>query len=105
VVVGAALALALKVPSSIVVLGPVSVFLALAFGFEANAMRRRALERRGYPIVDYVVAANVEQAEQRFFERWATESQVPPAPPAPRPPDAASRQPYSGLGLFSEQGG
>ena len=75
--------------------------LALFLGFEGPALRRAALERRGFRLADIVVSPNREHAESVFFERWRDEPEAPPAPPPAR---GAARTPDV-LGLFPEAGG
>ena len=75
--------------------------LALYLGFEGPALRRAALERRGFRFADIVVSPNREHAESVFFERWQDEPEAVPAPPPAR---GAARTPEV-LGLFPEAGG
>jgi hypothetical protein len=44
-----------------------SLGLSLLVGFEANDWRREALRRRGYAEAGLVAAANLAEAEHRFF--------------------------------------
>ena len=78
--------------------------LALYLGLEGPALRRQALERRGFQFVDVVSARNLEEAERAFFSRWA-DAPAPPAPPPAPPPQARppARQ-DDVLGLFPEPG-
>src|SRR5690606_35674555 len=80
------------------------ILFAVLLALEANAFRRRALERRGLAAVDAVVADDLESAEVRAFARWL--SRTPPAP-APRGPLAAPPAPAPAreapvIGLFPE---
>ncbi|MCP5370434.1 MAG: DUF2628 domain-containing protein [Hyphomicrobiales bacterium] len=56
------------------------VFLAIAavFGFLANDLRRRKLERRGFHLDDVVVADGVEDAEWRFLAKRAAAGRTGP---------------------------
>ena len=74
--------------------------LALYLGLEGPALRRQALERRGFRLVDIVSARNREEAEHAFFSRW-------PDAPVATAPTPARRSPAlqdDVLGLFPEPG-
>ena len=45
--------------------------VALALGFEATSVRRFALERRGFHMIDLVQDSRLADAERRFFSRWS----------------------------------
>lgn len=77
----------------------VTLLLALFLGLEGQALRRAALERRGFRLTEIVVSPNREHAEATFFERWRDA----PEPPAPAPSRAT---PGVGdvLGLFPQAG-
>jgi Protein of unknown function (DUF2628) len=44
--------------------------LHLLIGFEADTLRRWALDRRGWHTLGSVTARNVAEGERRFFEAW-----------------------------------
>lgn len=83
-----------------------AALLQLAFGFEANALYRRALERRSMPLVDHVVGSSLEQAEQKFFERWISNADAGaiggPLRSSTWSQNAVRQQ---GISLFPEAGG
>ena len=84
---------------------PVAALLGLYIGLEGQALRRAALERRGFRLTDIVVSPSRDHAETVYFSRWqnAAEAAAPPPPaaaptrPAPRATDV--------IGLFPEAGG
>jgi len=90
--------------------------LALLLGLEAPSLQRWTLSRRNWRLLDIVIAADVEAAERRFFERWSARrgglglnqsstdrGAPPPAREMPRPPPPL---PAGGIiGLFPEPGG
>jgi Protein of unknown function (DUF2628) len=97
-----------------------NVLVAVLMGFEAASLRRWTLSRRNWRQLDIVVAADEEQAERRFFDRWTAkqrslandQSAVDRGAPPPtrdipgqsfsKPPPA----PYNEIiGLFPEPGG
>lgn len=86
--------------------GLVTSLLALFIGLEGQALRRAALERRGFRLADIVVSPDTEHAEQVFFERWRG-GPAAPLPAAPPLPAAARPAPLGPdvLGLFPEAGG
>ncbi len=49
----------------------VDFIVALALGFEASSVRRFALGRRGFQMIDLVHERQCADAERRFFSRWA----------------------------------
>jgi hypothetical protein len=57
--------------------GVIAFLVSLLFGFEAQALRRWSLERKGWRIVGIVEAANKAEAELRFFYKAA--DQLSPA--------------------------
>lgn len=81
-------------------IGAVAALFALLFAFEANALRRWTLERRGWTFAAAVSGSTQEEAEARFFARYqglstsadagdiippqAGRSSVPSVSPAPR---------------------
>ena len=62
--------------------------LNLLVGFEANELRRSALDRRGWTEMGSVVARNAEEAEVRFFAD----------PPMPVRRTGPAERPWSGSG-------
>ncbi|MEZ5817378.1 MAG: DUF2628 domain-containing protein [Hyphomicrobiaceae bacterium] len=62
------------------------VALHLLVGFEADAIRRWTLGRRGWTVVGSVSGRNREECERRFFEAWlkdqpyASRANLPPPP-------------------------
>ncbi len=65
----------------------VGVVIALLMGFEVSSIRRWSLSRRGWRQLGFVVAEDVEMAEQRFYMEWAKRPTVAPdVPPAPSEP-------------------
>jgi hypothetical protein len=58
----------------------------LLVGFEADTLRRRKLERRGWRLVGTVTGPSLVDCERRFFEGWLphqsllAEGEAPPAP-------------------------
>ena len=92
----------------------VTLLLALFIGLEGSALRRAALERRGFRLTDVVISPDADHAEQVFFERWQGEPAAPAPPLAPQlapplaPPPAPTRPAPRApdvLGLFPEAGG
>jgi len=88
-----------------------SLLLALWFGFEASALRRWSLARRGWHMTAVVEARHRLSAERRYFEaRLAAEppaAEPPGAPPAAAGPQTAAAPwgPRPGdppLGVFPE---
>ncbi len=89
---------------------------SLIAAFEASELRRRKLIRKGYRDASVVVADEVEDAEQRFFEEWvkgadANESRstfTPPVSPVTATTTSAGGvSPMQGnpvIGLFPEPG-
>ena len=50
--------------------GSVLTLASLAFGLEANAIRRWGLERRGYQTIGTVAGKTFEACEHRFLTGW-----------------------------------
>jgi hypothetical protein len=77
--------------------------IALLTGLEANSLRRRALEWRGYRLADVVSGERIEDAERAFFRRAST----PPMPLERRPsPAAGTTRGFDPVGgLFFDGGG
>ena len=85
--------------------------IALLIGFEAGTIWRWKLTRRGWKTLGFVVGADTEAAERRFFAEWAKRAaKAPPAPPAaPEPHYSAPVRrgppsPSDVIGLFPEPG-
>ena len=78
---------------------------SLIVAFEATALRRRKLMRKGLRDAGVVIAQDIEIAERRFFADWTERAQVAtnerPAPPAGSVPPL---DPSPVLGLFPEPG-
>jgi hypothetical protein len=82
--------------------------ISLLVGFEAATIRRWTFARRGWAMLGFVVGDDLEEAERRFFARWAERPQpVQAAAQTPVPPSAPPRRTsQSGvIGLFPEPGG
>ena len=58
------------VPGGMAAAGPVLLLAALAFGFEADALRQRALERKGFEMIGTAAGRSFEECEQRFLTSW-----------------------------------
>jgi Protein of unknown function (DUF2628) len=89
----------------------VAVLGAILFALEANNLRRWQLARRGWREVGETEGRGLEEAELRFFHRWAARPE-PAAAPAPRvrpqaPWGRMARAPEGDdphvLGLFPER--
>lgn len=65
------------------VLGFFTLALSVLVGFEAQNLRRLALERSGYKLAGVVAAANREEAEHKFFAEWLRAHAAPAKPPRP----------------------
>ena len=78
----------------------------LIIAFEGSELRRRKLVRRGYTDAGIVVAENLDDAEQRFFDEWVQGAETPPRAQSrvPAPPLAAPPQGNPVIGLFPEPG-
>jgi Protein of unknown function (DUF2628) len=88
--------------------GWLSLALVVLFAFEANDLRRTALERRGYKLTGTAIGQNRDDAELAFFRSWLPQQErgrqrdVPPdrpgnaAIPAPR----TSGEAEGVIGLF-----
>ncbi|MFO7307736.1 MAG: DUF2628 domain-containing protein [Pseudomonadota bacterium] len=89
-------------PGATMLLG---LLFVLLLALEANGFRRRALERRGFSMVDAVVADSLESAEARAFARWLSRETPTPAPRSPLAVPAAMPFPAREvpvIGLFPE---
>ena len=58
--------------------GIVVVIVQIVFGFEAGALYRASLTRRGWRMVGTVTGRNAAECERRFFEAWLP--QMPSVP-------------------------
>jgi hypothetical protein len=80
---------------------------SLIAAFEATALKRRKLLRRGLGETAVMVADDRETAERRFFAAWVAEAakqkEETLPPPLSMPP--ASLPPSGVIGLFPEPGG
>jgi len=85
----------------------IGILIALLFGLEAANLRRWAMTRRGsWRELGTVVAANRDEAEQRFFDAWVAGEVAAPAPPTATAESIIRPQPPRDvLGLFPEPGG
>lgn len=80
----------------------ISLVLSLWFGFEATALRRWTLARRGWRLVGVVEARRRIEAERRYFEdRLAGEDDADRVPAGTMMPWGAPAPPPV-LGLFPE---
>jgi Protein of unknown function (DUF2628) len=81
----------------------ISLLVSLLVGFESSSLRRYGLARRGWKTLGVVVGDDLEAAERRFFDAWATGG-VPwsATPPAAGPAAPAPSGPI--IGLFPEPG-
>jgi hypothetical protein len=59
----------------------VAIALSLLFAFEANDLRRYALERKGYRQVGVAIGGSREAAELSFFRTWLPEQSTSPKAP------------------------
>jgi len=81
--------------------------LAILIGLEAPTLRHWALRRRGWRELGIVTADDLEAAERRFFDDWATsEAAMTGLAPAPhsRSGGAHTRHGSDVIGLFPEPG-
>jgi hypothetical protein len=79
--------------------------LALLVGFEASTLRRWTLARRGWKTLGFVVGADQENAERRFFAEWTSHAAPPVSVLEPQHSMPVRRRPPSGhdvIGLFPE---
>jgi hypothetical protein len=77
-----------------------AVCVSLLMGLEAATVRRWTLARRGWRMLGFVVGEDDNEAERRFFVRWAEPTSAEPAPP----PAPARRAALSVIGLFPDPG-
>jgi hypothetical protein len=55
----------------------VAIIGALLFAFEANNIRRLSLESRGFDEMGFASGRDLDEAELRFFDRWASGAAAP----------------------------
>jgi hypothetical protein len=88
--------------------GWLSLALVVLFAFEANDLRRAALERRGYKRTGTAIGQNRDDAELAFFRSWLPQQErgrqrdVPPDRPgnAGIPAPRTSGEAEGVIGLF-----
>lgn len=81
----------------------VGVLVSLLIGLEASTLRRLTLSFGGWRNIGIVSAADLEDAERRFFETWLEKVRSPISAAAPSPVPRVPRS--SGVtGLFPEPG-
>lgn len=61
-------------------IGLASLGLNILVGFEAESLRRWALERRGWTNVGAVTGKNLAECERRFFDGWLPAQPIIAAP-------------------------
>jgi hypothetical protein len=111
VVAGAAIGGALyAVGASFLAKSLVSLPIALLIGFEAPAIRRWTLTRRGWKMLGFVVGDDAEAAERHFYSEWIRLADVAPPrtkaePPLSTPVRRGPPSPTDVIGLFPEPGG
>lgn len=71
--------------------GILALTISLLFGFEAQALRRWSLERKGWRVVGIVDGANPAEAELRFLNKEAV--RMAPEPAQSEPPVRPARAP------------
>lgn len=93
-----------RIPATSIVI--IDLLIAWLVALEASSLRRWTLARRGWRFAGIVSAQNPQEAERRFFDKWAgpVESPAPPERPQPalhprRPPEGPGV-----VGLFPEPG-
>lgn len=96
---------------SAAVVALINILVSLLIGLEASTLRRFTLRRRGWRDVGVVSGEDYEDAERRFFDRWARAKPAqaavtppPPAAPPRRPPQPAAPAASGIIGLFPEPG-
>jgi len=85
----------------------IGALVALLFGLEGANLRRWSMTRRGrWRELGTVVAADLDEAEQRFFDAWVAGEVAAPVPPTATAQSILRPQPPRDvLGLFPEPGG
>ena len=66
------------------------IIVQIVFGFEAGALYRASLARRGWTTVGTVAGRNAAECERRFFEAWLQQPPVSPPQEAPAAEHGAS---------------
>jgi len=77
--------------------------LHLLVGFEADAIRRWTLRRRGYELVGSVSGRSRDECERRFFGHWLNEQPYAAPPPPIAPLRAGTGGRLSTMALRSER--
>jgi hypothetical protein len=77
----------------------------LVIAFEGTALLRRKLLRRRYREAGVTVAADLEDAERRYFADWEGRAPLAAAKPAAPAPMISAPSSNSVVGLFPEPGG
>jgi hypothetical protein len=74
------------------------IALHLVIGFEADTLRRWALDRRGWQMLGSVSGRNAAECERRFYEGWLPMQPViaPVSGPPPLPRTSTGRTPVIG---------
>jgi Protein of unknown function (DUF2628) len=86
------------------------LLFAILVGLEAGSLRRWTFGRRGWTELGVVVADDINMAERRFFDAWASGAASSPLSAAPRAPGAPPGAPVAAratpdvLGLFPRPG-
>ncbi|WP_310621768.1 DUF2628 domain-containing protein [Flexibacterium corallicola] len=63
---------AFPVMPSVIIVALFSIFIAL----EAGALKAWSLKRKNWSVIDIVSGSNLEEAEARFFSRWANSPDI-----------------------------
>lgn len=79
-------------------IGLASLGLNLIVGFEAEGLRRWALERRGWTNVGTATGSDLVECERRFFESWLPAQPIIASPSGLRAGPAAGRRGWLGFG-------
>jgi hypothetical protein len=80
---------------SVLAIALVGVLISLLIGLEAATLQRLTLRRRGWRNVGVVSGADIEDAEQRFFDAWLRQAPARNAPPSATTPPAAPASSYA----------
>jgi hypothetical protein len=90
------------------VIAVIGLLISLLIGFEAGALWRLTLRRRGWRNIGIVGGNGLEEAERRFFDSWVRNAPARSGPPSNPsvPPAATSTGPEATgvIGLFPEPG-
>jgi hypothetical protein len=87
------------------------VLFAVLIGLESATLRRWTFQRRGWRDLGIVAAADANDAERRFFDRWVEGNVAPPpsstSQPTPTLPYGIPARDMSSdvIGLFPQPGG